>query len=336
MGAFWVIAAALAVGAWLIVLWPLHRRGHLTPTIIVSALCMPLLAGLIYTQLSSWSWEPIPASTATATDTAGAPPVAQMVDSLQSRLVTDPDDVNGWKLLARSYVVLGRYVEARDAIEEAWKRTSDPDNELKLAYAEAHALADRRSLRGKPGELVEEVLAVEPNNPRGLWYGGLAALVNERRDDAKARWSTLLQLNPPAEVATVLREQLAALGADANMVAGQPQVGDNGLTINLRVSLSDQAEPDAAALFVIARDPAGGPPIAVARHGSDGLPGDFVLSDANTMLAGRSLQDFEELEVVARLSKTGQPIAQPGDWFGAGRYRPGDGALNIVINQQVE
>ena len=92
-----------------------------------------------------------------------------------------------------------------------------------------------------------------------------------------------------------------------------------------------------AALFVFARAPEGGPPLAVIRESAASIPGAFALSDANAMIPGRSLADFESLMLVARVSNSGQPTAQAGDLFGELEFRPGDGATiaDLVIDQIV-
>ena len=92
-----------------------------------------------------------------------------------------------------------------------------------------------------------------------------------------------------------------------------------------------------ASLFVFARAPEGGPPLAVIRASATSVPGTFALTDANAMIPGRSLADFDALSLVARISFSGQPIAQSGDLFGELVYRPGEnaGAVELVINQMV-
>jgi cytochrome c-type biogenesis protein CcmH len=91
-----------------------------------------------------------------------------------------------------------------------------------------------------------------------------------------------------------------------------------------------------AALFVFARAPGGGPPVAVIRQSVNTVPGSFTLSDANSMLPGRSLADFPELALVARLSASGQPIEQSGDLFAEATYRQGDqGPVELIIDQVV-
>ena len=92
-----------------------------------------------------------------------------------------------------------------------------------------------------------------------------------------------------------------------------------------------------AVLFIFARAPGGGPPLAVIRAAASSLPGQFTLSDANSMIPGRSLSGNEELALVARISASGEPTEQPGDWYAQKTVRPADGGVvELVIDQVVQ
>jgi len=353
MTVFWFFAAILAVAALgfvLVPVWRARQRSGKWSILSTSAAAMlvPLAVGL-YLRIGSWDGQ--------APEEAALPPVAELVAGLQARLEANPDDVTGWRLLGQSYLGLGMYSDARQALREAWGRTPTPDNDLKLALAEAEALADRQSLQGAAGELFEEVLATEPGNAKALWYGGLAALETQRPDVARQRWTRLLALGPPEPVAEVLRTQLGTLGgaapqqgtgagaAVAQAAGSEPEAGaapePAGLQLQLRISLAEDvaaASPGAgASLFIFARGPQGGPPLAVIRQPATALPGEFSLSDANAMIPGRSLADFESLTIVARVSGSGQPTAQSGDVFGELEYLTADGSgvVDLVIDQIV-
>src|SRR5690606_27650642 len=123
-----------------------------------------------------------------------------------------------------------------------------------------------------PGRLFDEVLAEEPGNPKALWYGGLAALELGRRDLARERWTRLRSLDPPEQVAQLLDEQLAMLGAPSTGSAPQSVSSEAAAHASVRVRVrvaeglaTDAFGPDAA-VFLFARDPAGGPPVAVLRQ----------------------------------------------------------------------
>jgi len=343
MTGFWIGASALSLGALSFVLVPVWRArqssGHWSLLSSMAAgLLVPLTVG-VYFGINTWNEQPA--------EQALLPPVLELVDGLEARLRENPDDVVGWRLLGQSYLSLGRYPDARQALREALRLTPMPDNDLKLALGEAEALTDRQALHGAAGQLFEEVLETEPSNPKALWYGGLAALEAGQSGLARERWTRLLTLGPPDPVAEVLRQQLSLLGApaadtpDERVQVAQAE-SSGGLELQLRVALAEGLSAEGfgptAALFIFARAPEGGPPLAVIRQAASAVPGEFSLSDADAMLPGRSLADFEALTIVARLSASGQPTATPGDLFGELVYRPADGsgAVDLLIDQVAE
>lgn len=335
---FWIGSGALALGALGFVLVPLWRQrqrsGHWSGAgLAAAAVILPVTLG-VYLSVTTWTGDVDP-------DLALSD-MAETIAGLAQRLSQDPDDVTGWRMLGRSYIVMERYPEARAALREAWARTPVPDTELMLSLAEAEALSDPSSLSGEAGRLFEEVLAIEPGNEKALWYGGLAALQSGQHDVVQQRWSLLLAIGVPEGVAEVLREHLAALG-QGTLTESPPggaiadAVGGFALQLNIRLGDNIASAAPGAALFIFARAPEGGPPLVVIRESAAALPGEFALSDANAMLPGRSLAEFESLLLVARVSFSGEPTAQPGDLFGELEYRPGEGngVADLVIDQIV-
>lgn len=330
----WVGAGALLVAALAFVLVPAWLRARQTKawpvtSLVAAALLVPFAIGL-YLNVTTWAEDPQTA--------AQLPGVAEMIEGLADRLAQNPDDPQGWRLLGQSYLAVGQYADARQALREAWERTPEPDDEIRVALGEAEALADQQSLAGEAGALFETVLGNDPNNQKALWYGGLAALVTQQPDLARERWSRLLAFNPPENIARVLREQLLALGGVIDGADTPPL--EDAQAIRLLISVDEAIAsrvPSGASLFIFARNPAGGPPVAVVRASAGALPGEFGLSDANAMIPGSSLASYETLSIVARVSSSGQPIEQSGDLFGEISYRPGQD-LNVqalVIDQTV-
>ena len=342
---FWIGAAVLSLGALAFVVVPLwrerRRSGRWSRLGSVAAALLVPSAVLLYAGIGTWNGQPVPAP-------GTMPAMAELVEGLDARLREQPDDPAGWYLLGQSYMSLSRFADARRAFREALARNPAPGLELKLALGEAEFLTDAQSLAGRAGQIFEEALQVEPDNPTALWYGGLAAAATQRPDVARGRWSRLLQLDPPEAVRNVLQEHLDALGGAVaaeeeplRLAQAEPPAG---LEITLRISLAAGldgagiADNPATSLFIFARAPEGGPPVAAIRDVASAIPGEFSLSDANSMLPGRSLSDFEALTIVARLSASGQPTEQRGDLYGERLYRPEEGsaALELVIDQVVE
>jgi cytochrome c-type biogenesis protein CcmH len=341
---FWLIAALLcviAVGVLVLPLWVAKVRGgqwaQVGIGLAAAVAIVPISFGL-YRHVSNWD----PAVAERANEGA------RLLAALAARLEQSPEDVQGWRLLANSYMTLGRPGEALAAFEQVWKRTPQPDNELKLDYAEAQAFVDRGALSGEAGKLIEEVLAAEPRNLKALWYGGFVAVALGHEDVARVRWSSLLSLDPPESIADLARQRLAELGgaATGGSVAQAAQGGASGAevsgpTIKLNVTLgtgrsAQQLGPNAQ-LFIFARAPEGGPPLAVVRRPASAVPGEFTLSAANSMIPGRTIANYKEVTVVARLSASGQPTEQPGDLFAQAVVRPAeDAAVALVIDQVVQ
>lgn len=340
---FWFVAGGLCLAAVGILLLPVWQRrlldGRWSPVGLVTVIAIAPVALGMYALVSDWNAED---AARAAEEAARAAEQTAFADSLiaqiEAHLASNPGDAEGWSLLAKSYAQLGRYPEARAAYARLWALTPEPDDELKLAYAEAQVLAEQNALAGDAPRLVEEVLAARPQDPRALWYGGLAAFELGRNDLARQRFTSLLAFNPPADVVSVIRERLAALGE-----GGQGSAAATGPSIKLTVALGEgRSVADlgpSAQLFIIARDPAAprGPPIAVIRRPPSAVPGEFTLSDADAMIAGRSLASYPEIAVVARLSRTGQPVEQPGDWFAQTTVRVGEpGTVALVIDEVVQ
>lgn len=129
-----------------------------------------------------------------------------MVAKLAARLEREPDNLHGWVMLARSYKVLGRFVEAAQAYERASTLLAH-DASLLVDYADVLATV-HNSLAGKPTELLARAMQLEPDHPQGLWLSGAAAFEAGRYDEAIARWERLLSLLPPGseQEAASLRE----------------------------------------------------------------------------------------------------------------------------------
>ena len=329
---FWTLAALFCGVAILILAVPMwrHRRqgGRWSIPGVVASVAIAPLAIAMYFFVSNW-------------DAELAQRVSQenaLLEQLAEQLEKTPNDLQGWRLLATSYMQVGRYDEGRAAYARVWALTRQPDDELKLAYAESQILADRSSLTGEAGRLIEEVLESRPNDAKALWYGGHVALELGRDDEVRTRWSRLLTMNIPEEVARVVQAQLAELGAAAQEPGPLAPVGPEiKVTVTLGEGRAVSALGPNAQLFIIARAPEGGPPIAVIRQPPSAVPGEFSLSDANSMIAGRSLSAYPEITVIARLSRSGQPTAQPGDWEAQAVVRPNGGAtVALVIDQVVQ
>lgn len=261
---------------------------------------------------------------------AAEPPqdVGAMVEQLAERLEAQPDDPEGWTMLGRAYVLMGRYADAARAFREAQTRSPGENPDLMASYAEARALADPAVLEGEIGAVFERVLELDPENPRGLWYGGLAAEARGDTERALARFRKLLARELPAEFRQVVEARAAAI--DAGAVGALITA-----TVDVAPELAGQV-PAGAVLYVFLRgadDPGQGPPLAARRVAYFEFPVTVPVTRAD-LLRGDALPDGP-LVVSARLSADGDPAPGPGDLEGSVTWSPGDShGVHVILDRR--
>jgi len=267
-----------------------------------------------------------------------------MVERLAERMKENPDDVKGWTMLGRSYAVLDRHAEAAAAYVNAVKR-SEPDAQLLADYADALAMAQGRNLRGEPERLIAQALKVDPRNVKALLLAGTVAFQDKKFKDAIAYWERILTVVPPdSDIADSARDSIA----DARALAGMPKApppAKPGVaavaatvsgTVRLSPGIAAKASPDDT-VFIFAR-PAEGPrmPLAVMRKRVRDLPTAFTLDDSMAMTPTAKLSNHAQVVVGARVSRSGNPAVQPGDFEGLStQVRPGATGIAVVISSEV-
>jgi cytochrome c-type biogenesis protein CcmH len=123
------------------------------------------------------------------------------VAALAKRLQANPSDAQGWTMLARSYSSMERFGDATGAYAKATELT--PDNaDLWAEYAMASAMAAGRKLEGKPAELIDRALKLDPNNLKALGLAGSAAYDAQNYQKAIDYWQRLLKQMPANPEAT--------------------------------------------------------------------------------------------------------------------------------------
>lgn len=146
--------------------------------------------------------------------------VQQMVDSLAAKLQANPDNPKGWAMLARSYKVMGRLEDAKQAFEKAGDYVhTDPD--VLLDYAALLGMLNGSKLEGRAAQLIDEVLTLSPDHPNGLMMSGISAY--QRADYAAAvkQWERLLgQLDPNSADAQQIQANVDDARAQGKLPAG--------------------------------------------------------------------------------------------------------------------
>jgi len=325
----WLIFGSMLLAAAIVVVWPLvqHEKRLSLQSISAVVVVLALSAGM-YASIGT------PQEKSAGSELAS---IEEMVAGLDQRLRDNPDDLAGWKMLGRTYFQLRVYDKAIQAYERAVQLESSSNGQTLVDLGEAIWMQDPTTLTGRAGELFENAIATSPNNAKALFYSGLVAAERGERFLAADRWETLLALSPPEGIQEILQQRIAELRGEEMPVQELPTGPIVSAEIELAPAAEKAVDPNAT-VFIIARDPAQpSPPIAALRRRVAELPAVVALSDSDAMVPGRLLSGFSELEIVARVSVSGQPVAQPGDWYGEEIVRPAEsGNISIVIDREVQ
>jgi cytochrome c-type biogenesis protein CcmH len=308
MQVFIALAALLSVATLAIVLAPLWRtqRGF---AVAISVFVAGAAIGL-YALLGT------PAALDPAMREAPAT-IGDAIARLQGELQRDPAQPDGWRLLGRALAEQGKVAESRDAFARAATlRPDDPDTLAEAAEARARADA-RHRFDAQAVAMLEHALQRDPKHQRSRWFLGIAKRQAGDAAGAAATWEPLLAEVEPS-TAAALRPQLDAARKDAGLPplpAAAPAPGALVVKVLLdpgfasRVRLRGDAQ-----VFVIAREAGGAPmPVAVEKHAVSELPFTATLDDGDSPMPTHRLSQLREVELVARLSASGNAMPQEGD-----------------------
>jgi cytochrome c-type biogenesis protein CcmH len=177
---------------------------------------LPLVAIIFYLKVGEPDriTNPAPVGAPPSASSAEAPPertqaqIEANVTKLAERLKSNPNDAQGWTMLARSYSSMEKYGEAAGAYAKATE-LNPKDADLWAEYAFATGMAGGKSLEGKPTELINRALKVDPENPKALQLAGSAAFQAKDYNKAIDYWQRVLKKVPPgSEVAETINARI--------------------------------------------------------------------------------------------------------------------------------
>jgi cytochrome c-type biogenesis protein CcmH len=313
MTAFVIWAAVCAAAAALFVAGPMLRpvpgakpRDRLFG--VTAGVLVVFVAALLYPHWSNWSWRS-GAPTAGSESVADGDNVAALLAVTQDK----PEDVQAWLNLGRAYLRITQWPLARRSFQHA-DRLSNGGNAAALAgLGETIVFENNGGETPEAESLFERALALDPRSPQALFYTGVALLNGGKLPEARARFSALRDLGPPAQVMDALDKQIAAIDVEIARRKPDPATAIH-LMVTLAAPLRDKV-PAGATLFVFVRSPQGGPPLAVKRLAA-GFPQQVELSAADSVMAGNRISPGQHVEVMARVSASGTPTASAGDLYG--------------------
>ncbi|WP_342317266.1 tetratricopeptide repeat protein [Lysobacter sp. FW306-1B-D06B] len=267
--------------------------------------------------------------------------LADAIAQLEAELKRDPNQVEGWRLLGRAYVAEGNAAKAADALARAVKLVPD-DPDLLAEAAEMRALAaPERRFDAQGVAMLRQAIELQPMHQRARWFLGIAQRQAAQPAEAAKTWEPLLAV-VDAAAAAPLRAQIDAARAEAGLSPLPPSAtpaasapAQGGLTVKVTIAPELAAKvPANASLFVIARQ-AGGPPmpVAVEKLPATDFPREVMLDDGDSPMPTMKLSQLDQVEVLARISASGNAMPQPGDLEAKAKPSGKSGAIELVIDQ---
>ncbi|QID19434.1 c-type cytochrome biogenesis protein CcmI [Nitrogeniibacter mangrovi] len=304
---------------------------------------VPLVAALVYLQTGSLAGlDPAKTAVPEGGQQITQEQVEQMVANLAERLKSEPDNAEGWFMLARSYNALGRFDEAATAYATLAKLVPD-EAQVYADWADALAASKGRNLAGEPEQLIDKALALDPNNVKAIALKGSAAFQQGDYAQASSVWERILTLLPPDnELAQSIRQGIAEARQRGHLpplaaVPAPAAGGGAGVTLSGELSLAPELAGKVSAddtLFVFVRPVGGGMPFAILRHTVADLPLKFDFKGVPSMAGNRPIP--AQVVIGARISKSGNASAGAGDVEAAPlTVKPDAAGVKLVLNQEL-
>ncbi|MEJ3595166.1 MULTISPECIES: c-type cytochrome biogenesis protein CcmI [Pseudomonas] len=245
----------------------------------------------------------------------------EMVARLERAAAAQPDSAEGLYFLGRAYMAQNRPADAARVFERA-ANLAGRQPELLGQWAQAQYFADDKKWSDKIQALTDEALKADPKEVTSLGLLGIAAFEDQRFEQAIGYWQRLMTELPEGDASRAAleggiakaREQLQASGGKVETAPVAKAMASIKVNVNLADAVKASALPGDS-VFIFARAVSGPPaPLAVKRVTVADLPITVELGDVDAMMPQLKLSNFPEVQLMARISRAGQPTA--GEWVG--------------------
>ena len=231
--------------------------------------------------------------------------IDRTIEMLNVRLSEDPEDLDALRALANSYVLKNSLENAFLSFEKIISLENYQNADTLADYGEIMINSGDSSYLSQADRLFERSLQIDGTNAKALFLGGLTAATMEEWSLAVKRWQVLLEQSPPDEIKNTLENKVAEWKNLSNT-----DIEADGYRVNVTVdsnlidSLADYPEK---VLYIIVRDPNNKrPPLAVVRE--EVKTASVIINNSNAMISGTDLKRFNRLEIVGRISLSGDPL----------------------------
>jgi len=346
---------------------PERRSTRTTLVATLIALLLPLAAVFVYALIGSPAI--VGMSAAELRGEISGESLDRTIAELQKRVGKTPEDGEAWAMLGQAHRMAGNIPPARQALERAIALRPG-DARITADYAEILVMSADGNFSGRPLELLERALQLDPDDEKAI---ALMAAAQYRRGDRAQALGYMRKLaanmQPDsheaqrlAEVITKIESEIAAASGQSSATsqpsppqdaaAGRadsarlenasppPSGAPDASAISGRIQIDDALRAQAApgtTLFVVARGNDGSRiPLAALRLAVGDWPLEFSLGDAQAMNPQRLISQASGVVIEARISRSGTAGRQSGDLFGtSAEVGPGAREVLIRIDQRV-
>ena len=266
--------------------------------------------------------------------------VEKMVAEFALKMEADPTNLKGWAMLGRSYRMLGRNEDAAKSFSRAGQLINE-DPELLAEYADTLVALANGNFAGKPLQLINQALKLDPNNLLALWLSGTASFNNGDYKSAVQTWEKLAQQLPPgSEEARTIESSIAEARSKGGLAGTNTNINTavaNGKGVSGKIEISAELKSKVKSgdvLMVIARQPGERMPVAVLRVPATEFPMNFALTDALAMNPSAPISKLSDVSIEVRISKTGMAKAEAGDLISSVQtVKVGSNQVKFLVDQ---
>lgn len=251
------------------------------------------------------------------TDEEKSASVEKMLAHLEQKLLNNPEDAESWLILTNSYTTLERYDDALRSIENLY-RIEGKVPSVMFRYADIMSMANNGRFKGKPTDLIDEALRLDPINKNGLWLAGLAAIQNADIKKALKHWQQLHgQFDEDSESQLKIKHYIDLAREQLVETDNEPA---SGIALQINISLSEDLlnevnNDDDVYIYAQAID-GSLMPLAILRKKVSDLPTQVILDDSMALISSNKLSDHKQVQLIARISKNANTKSAPGDLVG--------------------
>ncbi len=333
---------------------------------------IPVAAIVLYSLLGNSQWNNVQENNR---EVVSAPPQNQsqsaasldtLIVRLEQSLMENPDNADGWALAGRTYMSLSQFDKAEQAYERLNQLVND-DPSVLTAWADASLMVNGNVYTDEIAERIQRALSLDPQQGNALWIAGIGLMSIGENEAALDNLNGLLPLIENDVEATrqvnsiigQIRSSQDSLTASSTTEGGGTKdvstekestpvetseivpVTSSGViyvSVTLDAGLKNRLS-GSETVFVFAKAPKGPPfPLAVSRLTVNELPVKLQLDDTMSMMPGKNISSVDQVVVTARVSKSGNPLPQSGDFTSDPVATATDGSPSVVlsIDQEVE